>query len=731
MDGGNILVNYLISVITPFHNTKKELIQKGMISLQNQTIGFENIEWIITVHNSEQKYLDDVNELTAGFDNIKVLELHTPERTPSVPRNYCLDNATGKYVAFMDSDDSFNVDAFEKIYSFMEDNGAEMASFRAEIETEDRNVIRFMDVRAPYEQIDDCYVLEKNDPRRGMLLFGGNATVWSKMINREFLEKNNIRFNKEVTIGEDGLFCLNCYKYAKKVLLLPHVIGYRYYMNHGSLAQNTVNAFHTSESIRSLTNNCTDILDAALDANISLYYVGWGVGGLLAQSLMISPDLSQEDRQYVQEKMLPYIKQFPELTNDGKIYTDENAKQTMDFVKAFLLGESGEKGDYFSTVLLPIISSNANTEIGKKYSFASIKTPEEYESIVPLSDYSFYKPIVDIMTKVGESGIITREKVVSYSKTKDQYGNTIYIPQTEKFAAFYQNIYLNYINKAQSSTFAMLESKVDKTEINNDGSYYSDMKAALLEGLKDIDIYNSHSRRFKFGTVTSPRELIFSGRNADFTYTRLLFALADRDVSQILAPFTVDVLDTMKCLENNWKQLVKDLFIGVVSEASGLDLTEREILSAMLEADPDRAMEIAEICREGFENIVTRIWPNIELIIAAGTGRFAYETKELKYYIGNIALDNGYLMSSEAVIAKSYEVNSDLYVLVQNSAYMEFIPADECDKCVRYENLEVDKIYEVVITNSAGLYRYKSGISIKVVNIENGSVIVKYVINLG
>lgn len=723
---------YLISVITPFHNTKKELIKKGMVSLQNQTIGFENIEWIITVHNSEEKYYDEVIELTKDYDNVKVFKLHTPERTPSIPRNYCLDNATGKYVAFMDSDDSFNLDALEQIYSYMEKTGAEIASFRAEIETEDRNVVKFMDIRAPYEQIDDCYEFKMGDPRRGMLLFGANATVWSKMINRKFINDHNIRFNKNVTIGEDGLFCLNCYKYAKKVIILPHTVAYRYYMNHGSLAQNTVNTFHNSESIRSLTNNCTDILDAAIDADISLYYVGWGIGGLLAQSLMISPDLLADDRKYVQDKMGPYLKQFPDLISDGKIYTDENAKQTMDFVKLFLLGKTADKQDYFSSVLLPILSSNANTEIGKKYNFANIKTIEEYESIVPLSDYSFYKPLVDIMTKVGETDIISSEKICSYSRTVDQYGNLIFIPQTQSLVAFYQNIYLNYINKAQSSTFTMLESDHNKKEPNNDGSYFTDMRGAILNGIKDIDIYNSHKRKYKYGTITSPKELVFSDHDSDYTYARLLFALADKDVSQILAPFTVDVLSTMRCLEENWKQLVKDLFIGVVSETSGLNTANREILSSQLEADPDRAMEIAEICREGFENIIPKIWPKVELIIATGTGRFAYETKELKYYIGDIALDNGYLMSSEAVIAKSYGINSDLYVLVENCAYLEFLPLDLDDNnCIRYENLEAGKLYEVVITNSAGLYRYKSGMTIRVERIENGSVIVKYVINLG
>ena len=36
-----------------------------MESLKGQTIGFENIQWVITVHNSEKQYLDAVKEMAA------------------------------------------------------------------------------------------------------------------------------------------------------------------------------------------------------------------------------------------------------------------------------------------------------------------------------------------------------------------------------------------------------------------------------------------------------------------------------------------------------------------------------------------------------------------------------------------------------------------------------------------------------------------------------------------
>ena len=728
MVGSNFSVP-LVTVITPSHNTKIHLLKKGMDSLLNQTLAFDKIEWIITVHNSENSNYNETVELTKGYDNIKVLKLNSKERTPSVPRNYCLDHASGKYVAFMDSDDSFNPNALEDVVTYLEENNAEMASFRAQIEAEDRTVVQFMDARAPYEQLDACYVLPKNDPRRGMLLYGGNATVWSKVIRRDFIEAHHIRFNENVTIGEDGLFNLNCYKYAEKVLILPHVVGYRYYMNHGSLAQNTVNASHTSQSIRDLAGNCTDILDAAIDANVDLYYVGWGVGGLMAMSLMVSAGITNDDRKYVRDKMAPYIEKLPRLKNDGKIYTKETAEQTMNLVNSVILGRTGGKKDCFATLLGPILAANASCEIGRKYHFSEIKSVKEYQDALPLTDYSFYRPFVDIMTRVCDTGIITKHKINTYSVVHGGIGEWNYIPLADDFIGFLRSNFLSIINSTDGSTYSISTARPGAYEINNDGSRFENLNSAWIRDLRNSDIFNSHRRELKYGTITNPDLLIFSDEKEDMTYAQLLFALADRDVSQIVAPFTENILSAMECLKDNWKQLVQDLFIGSVSEASGLSKDTSDALSAQLAGDPERAMEIADICREGFENIALRIWPNLKTIVASGTGRYAFSMKQMKYYTGSVPVNNGFITTSEGVIAKSAGLDTDIYTLLDGVTFMEFLPdKNPANRCVISDELEEGRIYEVVITNRAGLYRYRTDVVVEVVKNSPDGVQVRYVV---
>ena len=54
---------YRVSVITPFHNVDMDMFQKCADSMRSQTIGFENIEWIIVVHNCQPHYLPLLTEM--------------------------------------------------------------------------------------------------------------------------------------------------------------------------------------------------------------------------------------------------------------------------------------------------------------------------------------------------------------------------------------------------------------------------------------------------------------------------------------------------------------------------------------------------------------------------------------------------------------------------------------------------------------------------------------------
>ena len=98
---------YAISVITPFHNVDLEMFKTACDSVMSQTIGFENIQWVIVLHNCEEHYLTEIPEMFQAYDNVLTPVLNNDARTPSSPRNHGITFATAPYIAFLDGDDSF------------------------------------------------------------------------------------------------------------------------------------------------------------------------------------------------------------------------------------------------------------------------------------------------------------------------------------------------------------------------------------------------------------------------------------------------------------------------------------------------------------------------------------------------------------------------------------------------------------------------------------------------
>lgn len=109
-----------ISIITPCHNSDS-VISETLESVINQS--YQNWELLIVDDCSTDNSANIIRQYGAKDTRIKYIKTHTASGSPSLPRNIGIENASGKYIAFLDSDDVWLPNKLEKQVNYIEENG--------------------------------------------------------------------------------------------------------------------------------------------------------------------------------------------------------------------------------------------------------------------------------------------------------------------------------------------------------------------------------------------------------------------------------------------------------------------------------------------------------------------------------------------------------------------------------------------------------------------------------
>ncbi|EEK47814.1 glycosyltransferase family 2 protein [Bacillus cereus ATCC 10876] len=108
----------LVSIITPSYNASS-FIKETIQSVQSQT--YTNWEMIIIDDVSKDNTCELIKEEIKKDNRIRLIELQE-NRGAAIARNTGINNARGKYVAFLDSDDLWLPEKLEKQLTFMQNN---------------------------------------------------------------------------------------------------------------------------------------------------------------------------------------------------------------------------------------------------------------------------------------------------------------------------------------------------------------------------------------------------------------------------------------------------------------------------------------------------------------------------------------------------------------------------------------------------------------------------------
>lgn len=383
---------------------------------------------------------------------------------------------------------------------------------------------------------------------------------------------------------------------------------------------------------------------------------------------------------------------------------------------------------YNTELLMRMLDDNKDTEYGRKYGFADIKSVAEFQERVPLTTFDDYAGYVYRMTEGGESCLISAYNIAHYAKTSGTMGNPKRIPVSDRAMGVMNRYNMQLRTKvicdaigfdwANPPYLNLIESQL--TTLKN-GATYGAISAKVIGQMGD----------YLPMLMTSPLEALVPDPKTNTRYLHARFALMNPEITSMGFSFSSILLELMQYIESEWEMLVDDIEKGTIDESVKMPADVRASVLGKIQPMPERAAQLREIFSQGFdEPIMPKIWPNLTIFSGVATGGFAtYYNKLRQRYAGDgVRLFYVGLNASEGILSVPMDVDCPDSVLIPDSVFYEFIPIDSEDPgdIVTIDGVEVGKTYEIVITNQSGFYRYRIRDAVKVTGMYNNTPMIQF-----
>lgn len=207
-----------VSIIVAAYNEENN-IRKCLDSIRQQTT--TDIEIIVVDDGS----MDSTGAIIDEYQRIdqRVKPIHKKNGGPSSARNMGLDAATGKYVAFVDSDDYIDPNMIEVLLGNSLKYDADITACGYCCETVEDGAILSSAECIPFETESGVTVLDQSAlkdcfaEKHQTEIFN---PPWAKLYRRDLIERLNARFDESLSLGEDLLFNLQLLRHVDKYVFV-------------------------------------------------------------------------------------------------------------------------------------------------------------------------------------------------------------------------------------------------------------------------------------------------------------------------------------------------------------------------------------------------------------------------------------------------------------------------------------------------------------------------------
>ncbi len=245
------------SIIVPVYNTEKYIVE-CLDSVVNQT--FKDFECVLVDDGSTDNSSTICDNYAKKYSHFKIF--HNRNSGQLLARKFGIDNSSGEYLLFLDSDDVLNIKALEILNSYLLKYNADMVSFSYK---------RFVCGLPVVEDIckEPKFINNLNDLFAITLSNQYNNSMCNKAVRRSLIKEVDYEKYKTLRNGEDLLQVIDIIKCNPKTIIIENCL-YFYRKNPTSVTlRKDINSF-VNDHVVLVKKIYNEVLNCGILNDISL-----------------------------------------------------------------------------------------------------------------------------------------------------------------------------------------------------------------------------------------------------------------------------------------------------------------------------------------------------------------------------------------------------------------------------------------------------------------------------
>jgi hypothetical protein len=364
-------------------------------------------------------------------------------------------------------------------------------------------------------------------------------------------------------------------------------------------------------------------------------------------------------------------------------------------------------------VLKQKLDRNADSAFGREHGFSRIRSYADFVSRVPVRTYEELTPWVERLLAGEVTALLGGgQRVLMFAMTSGSTDRPKHVPITAPFLREYRRGWNAFGFKALlDHPQAFLRPILQIVSPMDEHRSKSGVPCGSISGL----LAATQKRLVRKYYVTPSETGAIHDAEARY-YTIMRFAVP-QDVAWMVTASPATPVKLARTAAQHAENLIRDIHDGTLRPPGDVPNPIQRALVARLSPDPETAGRLSTIAERHGELLPRHYWKLAFLANWTG-GTLGLHLRDFPRYFGDTPVRDIGLLATEGRVSIPLEDGTPAGVMDAAGSFFEFLDAeaDSADRSAVHQchELVVGNEYRVVMTTSAGFYRYDLGDRIRV-----------------